>query len=348
MANIFDLVNAKEIGDFWETPASNRIEYLGASLFPAKKQLGLDLSWIKGASSLPVSLKPSNFDSKASVRDRIGVSKIDTEMPFFREAMTIKEKERQEILKLQGGSNAAILQPVLERIYNDAANLVAGAHAIAERMRMSLLSTGTISIASDGVIYEYDYKFPSAHKVELTSTDKWSDPSSTPILDIQGWQDKVEDDTGVRPKRGICTRKTFNYLLTNDSIKLDFDPINGKDRILTESDLRQYLERKLGLTVAIYNKKYAETLGGAGVNFYPDDYFTLIPEGNLGNTWYGTTPEEADLMNGATNADVRVVDTGIAITTIKEPHPVNVQTIVSEIVLPSFETIDSIFIAKVA
>lgn len=74
----------------------------------------------------------------------------------------------------------------------------------------------------------------------------------------------------------------------------------------------------------------------------------MIPEGNLGNTWYGTTPEEADLMSGGTAAEVQIVDTGVAITTIKEPHPVNVETIVSEIVLPSFETIDNIYIAKVA
>jgi hypothetical protein len=53
-------------------------------------------------------------------------------------------------------------------------------------------------------------------------------------------------------------------------------------------------------------------------------------------------------MSGATVAQVNIVETGVAITTIKEPHPVNVQTIVSEITLPSFESIDNIYIVKVA
>ena len=77
-------------------------------------------------------------------------------------------------------------------------------------------------------------------------------------------------------------------------------------------------------------------MNGTPTLFYPDDYFTLIPDGNLGKTWYGTTPEESDLMSGATEAQVQIVNTGVAVTTPSRPHPVNVLTIVSEIVLPKF------------
>ena len=51
-------------------------------------------------------------------------------------------------------------------------------------------------------------------------------------------------------------------------------------------------------------------------------------------------------MSGTANASVSIVNTGVAITTIKEPHPVNVQTVVSEIVLPSFERMDDIYVIK--
>ncbi|MNW70461.1 hypothetical protein D3C74_497870 [compost metagenome] len=53
-------------------------------------------------------------------------------------------------------------------------------------------------------------------------------------------------------------------------------------------------------------------------------------------------------MSGGTDASVQILNTGVAVTTKKETHPVNVETIVSEIVLPSFEQIERIFIAKVA
>lgn len=48
-----------------------------------------------------------------------------------------------------------------------------------------------------------------------------------------------------------------------------------------------------------------------------------------------------------TDANVQLVNTGVAVTTNKIVHLVNIETIVSEIVLTSFEQADKIFIAKV-
>ena len=143
---IFDMVNAKEIATYWTEAYENRVPYLGATLFPARKQLGLNLSWIKGAQGLPVALTPSAPDAKATLRDRIGVKKVETEMPFFREAMRIGEKDRQEINKLLAASNSATLEPILNRIFDDASNLIAGAEVQAERMRMQLFRPGKLRL----------------------------------------------------------------------------------------------------------------------------------------------------------------------------------------------------------
>ncbi|MBS4172116.1 major capsid protein [Bacillus sp. FJAT-49736] len=347
MPTIFELVNAENIATYYQNNPSNSAPYLGATLFPAKKQLGLDLSWIKGSKGLPVALMPSEFDAKATVRDRIGFDKIQTEMPFFRESMRIGEKDRQELNRLLASNLDSMVMPLINNIYDDVANLVNGAQVQPERMIMQLLSTGKISITANRLNYDYDYKMSDEHKETLTGTAAWADTdNSDPIGDILKWQDKVEEDTGVRPTNAILTRKTFSYLLKNKSIRLDMNPLGGQNIIMTDSMLKQYLQTKLGLSVAVYTKKFALQDGSTSL-FYPDDYFTLIPDGTLGNTYYGTTPEESDLMTGNTSADVRIVNTGVAITTVKEPHPVNVETIVSAITLPSFETIDNIFIAKV-
>ncbi|GAA4827984.1 major capsid protein [Paenibacillus vulneris] len=346
MPTIFDLVNAKSIATYYDTNTSNAIPYLGATLFPAKKQLGLDLKWIKGSKGLPVALMPSEFDAKATLRDRIGFKKVETEMPFFREAMRIGEKERQELNRLAASENESYLMPLINNIYDDVTNLVNGALVNPERMIMQLLSTGKISIVANRLNYDYDYKMPANHKVTLTGTDKWSDPTANIVGDIKTWQDTVEDDTGVRPVNAICTRKTWNYILANNGIKLDMNPLGGQNIIMTDALMKQYLQNKLGLSVAVYNKKFALQDGSSNL-FFPDDYFTLIPDGTLGNTYFGTTPEESDLMSGSTAAEVSIVNTGVAITTIKEPHPVNVETVVSAITMPSFERIDNIFIAKV-
>lgn len=346
MPTIYDLIRAPEIAAYYSNNPSNAIPYLGATLFPPAKKVGLDLAWIKGSRGLPVALMPSAFDAKATLRDRIGFGKVETEMPFFREAMRIGEKDRQELQRLAETNNGAYVDTIIRQIYDDVNNLVGGAEVNAERMRMQLLSTGKILITANRQNYDYDYKMKAGHKVTLTGTDKWSDTSADIIGDIREWQDLIEADEGVRPIKAICTRKTWGYIMANSKIKLDMNPLVGQNIIMTDSLMKSYLLNKLGLTIAVYNKKFALQDGSTSL-FYPDDYFTLIPDGTLGKTWFGTTPEEADLMTGKSIAEVSIVNTGVAITTIKEPHPVNVETIVSVIQLPSFESIDSIFIAKV-
>lgn len=77
---------------------------------------------------------------------------------------------------------------------------------------------------------------------------------------------------------------------------------------------------------------------GKARKYFPDGVATLVPNGSLGSTVFGTTPEQSDLMGGqATDAEVSIVENGIAVTTTKTTDPVNVQTKVSMIVLPSFE-----------
>lgn len=341
MPTIFDYVNATNIGSYIENQPNNEPPYLGATLFPARKQMGLDLSWIKGAGGAPVALMPSEFDTKATVRDRIGFTDIKTEMPFFRETMTIKERERQDLVTFLAANNSEAVKTTVRKIYDDVTALVRGADVQPERMIMQLLSAGKISIAANRVNYEYDYGMKDDHKETLIGGALWNATDSTPTEDIQRWQDTVEDNTGTRPTRAVTTRKTYRALL--DRVRAGVDSRLG---FVTDADIARYIQQELGLSIAVYNKKYRAE-DGASKNFFADDVFTLIPEGSLGQTVYGTTPEEIDLMDGNTEADVRIVNTGVAVTTYKEIHPVNSVTVVSEIVLPSFERIDEIFIAKV-
>lgn len=56
--------------------------YSGRMKFGTVKQDSLDLKFIKGKNGLPVSLKASNFDAQAPLRDVGGFSDIQNEMPF--------------------------------------------------------------------------------------------------------------------------------------------------------------------------------------------------------------------------------------------------------------------------
>ena len=71
----------------------------------------------------------------------------------------------------------------------------------------------------------------------------------------------------------------------------------------------------------------------------------MLPDGALGNTWYGTTPEERTLA-GNGEADVSIVNTGVAIAVTTTNDPVHTKTTASEITLPSYERMDETFVIK--
>lgn len=342
---IFDLIKAPELTSYWEEHTQDMPPYLGEELFPNDKKLGLKLDWIKGANGLPVVLKPSAFDVGAVPRPRIGFDKLSTSMPFFKESTYVDEELRQELNMVLETGNQAYIDAVTRRVFADEMHLLEGARARREEMRMMALTTGAIAITANGQAYNYDYGLPEGHKSQVETS--WSDSTSDPIEDMRIAMDKVEDDTGVRPTRGVCTRKTWGYLRKNEKIiKSIFVLSNGQVTALSDSRLSQYLMDELGLELIVYGKRYTNDSGKAA-QFVPDDTVILFPTGTLGTTWFGTTPEESDLMGGKV-ANVSITDTGVAVTTIEKADPVNVETKVTMICLPSFEAADSVYILDVA
>ena len=341
---IYDVVSSKEIGAYWNVLGQYRQPYFGESKFPPIKKLGLDLSWIKGARKAPVSLQLSAFDAKAIPLSRQGFEKMIAEMPFFKNSMNIDEKQRQELNIVLASGNQQMIDIVVNNIYNDKMTLLESARLAMEMMRMQILTTGVVSIASNGQSYSFDYGVPSENKV--APAIKWNDKTADPVADINKWLDAVEQKTGARPTEALINGTTVGYLGKIDAIKnAVYVFANGTVNITNERVL-SFLEAETKCTFYTYNKGYNNPDTGAFTKFVPDGTVTFMPNGNLGNTYFGTTPEESDLMSGA-DADVTIVDTGVAITTHKEVDPVNVQTKASMICLPSCELADQLIIASV-
>lgn len=352
--NIRDAYTSKAIALVNTEVASNRIAYLGAGLFPAKKKMGLDLKWIKTSKGLPVSLAPSNFDAVSTLRSREGFKLTETEMAFFRESMLVKEADEQEIMRVKDSTDPYAAE-VLGRIFDDANTLVDGANVVPERMIMQLLapSDGSpkISIEANGVTYAYNYDPSSTYKTKnfaslTTDTDKWSDTTnSDPMEDIATALDAVEAETGERPSIMIVSRKTMDYLKQNAKIKSAILAQNTTATVfMNDNRVKEVFSNELGIRIIVYSKQYKKE-DGTAAKFYPDGFATLIPDGALGNTWYGTTPEERTLM-GSGEADVSIVNTGVAVAVTTTSDPVHTKTTVSEIVLPSYERMDSTYVIK--
>lgn len=352
--NLREFFTPAAVAANWNEAAANRIPYLGQGLFPAKKKAGLDLSWLKGSKGLPISLMPSAFDAKATFRDRIGFNKLETEMPFFREGFKIKEKDRQELLRV-ADSNDPYAQAMIDRVFDDANELIAGANVVPERMIMQLLfpQDGNVGIAikANGVDYTYNYdtngEWKLTNYIALTGTDLWSSTgTSDPFKVLKNAKDAIRTKTGSELAIAIMNTATFNLLAQSEAVKNRYISTTGLSMgYLTDAEVKAVVKGATGIDIAVYDKMYRDE-DKVAKSFVPDGYVSVVPAGPLGSTWYGTTPEEADLM-GAGGADVAIVNTGVAITRIVDDHPVNINTFASEIVLPSFERMDEVAVLKV-
>lgn len=343
MASIYDIVTAPEIAAYWTENEKYEEPYFGESKFPNRKQIGLDLSWIKGARKAPVSLSLSAFDADVIPLKRGSVSKLATEMPFFKNEYQIDEKTRQELLMLLSANNANV-NTVIGRIFDDASSLMRNGALTREILRMQLLTTGVISLSDNGQVFSYDYKIPTSHKV--TPTAKWSVVATAdPIANIEEWMQLIQNEKGVQPTEILMNGTTLSALAKVDAIKNGVFANSNITSRPTQVQVITFLQEQLGVTIYKYDKGY--DVNGTFKKFVPDGTVVLMPSTTLGNTWFGTTPEEADLASGASRAKVSIVDTGFAISTWAEEDPVTVRTKGSQVCLPSFELADEIVIASV-
>lgn len=353
--NFSEFFTTAAIAAQYNQVASAKIPYLGSALFPAKKKAGLDLSWLRGFKGLPISLAPSAFDAKATFRDRIGVKTIGTEMPFFREGFKIKERDRQELLRVAESKDPYAMD-IISRVFDDANNLIDGANVVPERMIMQLLfasgGAAKIAIKANGVNYEYNYDptgdWKKANYKALSGAALWTAPETAdPFKAFKDAKDAVRGNTGTELTRAIMNTNTFNMMASTKAVKDRYLSSNGLSLgYLTDEEVKSVVKGTSRIQIAVYDKQFKDEASNVS-SFVPDGYVALIPDGTLGSTWYGTTPEEADLM-GKNDSDVTIVNTGVAITREVTTNPVNVNIFASEIVLPSFERMDECYLIKVA
>lgn len=343
MPTIYDLVTSRDIVAYWTEKNQNQLPLLGETLFPTRRKMGTKLEWIKGANNQPVALRPSSYDAKAIRRDRQGLDKANTEMPFFKESKYVDEKLRQDLNNLINSNNEDVVNQILINIYDDEIELINASEIALERMRMEALTTGTITVSGNGQSFTYDYGVPAENKKTVTTS--WATTTTDIIGDINSYVEQMQAN-GVNITRAVCNSSVAKYLRTNDAIKnAIYVFANGSVNVNTTRAIN-YIYDETGVMIYVYDNVYRDFDGITIKKYVPDDTIVFMPDGDLGYTNLGTTPEESDLMNSLT-ADVSIAGEGIAVTTSKIADPVTVDTKVSMVALPSFEQADKIMIVDV-
>lgn len=360
MATFRDLFTPNAIGAYFDTYKRdvNVAPYLGEVLFPGVFQDSLDIKFLTGEEGVPVVLKPTSFDAEVTIRDRVGVSMIQGEMPFFRDSFLIKENDRKLIKRAQSAGDPAAKE-AMNHIFKDTVRLADGADVAAERMRWQLLANAsgapTITINANGVSMTYNYDpsgaYATGNYVALTGTSKWDQyATSDPVKDLDDAR-KAMAAKGVKITKAVMNRNTFNDLMKSTALwsyALATNASAGGVLYKSEALAKAVILENAQIQVIVYDKAFKNEAGSL-TSYIPDDVVSLLPDGTVGETRYTSTPE-ADEYMGKADALINVakVGTGIFITHKAWDVPVKDQIIAGQICMPSFEGMYTTYTIKTA
>ena len=339
MPNIKDIFTDATVLDY----VANR-EYplqTGAALFPETKQNSLEVKYIKGALGAPVSATIHAFDSESEIASREGFKEVTEKIALIKRKIGVNE---ELLIQLNSAKdNSPVYANVINSVYNDIDNMVNAVATRVERMRYEALSTGKITVDENNTKFVIDYGVEASQKETLVT--KWGAGGADPLADIEKWMDAMVA-RGATPTRALTSRRVLGALRRNPILQ---KAILGTERILSLSELNSFLEEQglpvVGTEDRVYRVQKADGTYEAH-RYFADNKFVLLPDGPLGKTVYGPTPEEIRLSSNPA-VDITKVGNILAMVYDETVDPVATYTNAVATALPSFEAADQVFIADV-
>ncbi|ELC8411563.1 major capsid protein E [Clostridium perfringens] len=330
MARIDELFNTKELLNYYRVKKQPAM--LGDTLFPARKIQDIKFDMITGANGLPVSASIHAFDTETELASREVLQKGAAELALIKRKIAIGERE---IIAINNPRMDSEQKALVMGLFKDGDKMVESVQTRIEAMRMELLSSGKINVKENGVSITLDYSVPAGNKKSFN----WSDASTAkPLEDIKTLADAVEDASGTKPTRILTSSKVLNKILACESVKKAIFGVNF-DKIATRKDLNSLLESMELPQVAVYNAKYkVQNANGKYTTkrYFPENILSMFAENALGETIYGLTAEEIELLGSNKMEEAKMVG-NIFVGVEKEGDPVRRYTKAVATALPTLE-----------
>ncbi|WP_338627616.1 major capsid protein [Clostridium baratii] len=340
MARIDDLFNTKELLNYYRKKQQPAM--IGDTLFPPRKIQDIKFDMITGANGLPVAASIHAFDTETEIASREALQKGAADLALIKRKIAIGERE---IIAINNPRMDAELKALVTELYKDGDKMVSSVQTRIEAMRMELLSSGKIAIDENGVAVTLDYKVPNSNRKSFN----WSDSATAkPLEDIQKLAEAVEVTSGTKPTRILTSTKILNKILACESVKKAIWGVNF-DRVITKNDLNILLETMELPKIATYNAKY-KVQGKNGKyttkRYFPENILSMFSENQLGETIYGLTAEEIELI-GSKNMEVAKMVGNIFVGVEKQGDPVKRFTKAVATALPTLENGNELGIATI-
>ena len=291
MARIEDLFSLSEIQSYVQQ--RNYQPTLGEGLFPNVKDDVVDISYILGANSLPVSASVRAVDAETQIASRQAGGEV-----FSHEIFVIARKiplTERYILELARTTDSAVLNSYKRELFNDVDRMVESVRVRIEAMRMEALFNGMLEINENGYVGTVDYQVPAEHQIELTGTDVWGGSTSDWIANIDAWTALLAEK-GVTATR-ILTSSAVLRTLTGSAITRQYMGL-GDAQYVSVPSLNAWLTSQGLPTFAVYDQVYGIEKNDGTVEthrYVPEGKIVLFGSQPVGVTQFGITAEEVEL-----------------------------------------------------
>lgn len=285
------------------------------------------------------------WDAESAIGRRQPLSSISGALPPISLKARLGEYDRLRLMKVTD-------QRLRDALFNDGKKLTRDAAARVELARGQTLVTGTTPIAELGTTV--DWGRSGAHSV--TASTLWTDPAADMLSMLMSWRDTYLATNGVDPGALVGSRRVWNLMLRNQSVRNQVFPGANQPSIVTQASLNAMLEAE-GLP-PFYMYQAQVNVNGTATKPVADNVLLLLPpavDGNaedagpiedtqLGGVFWGKTAESMDPRYGIEEDD----QPGIVAGEYTEEDPIGVWTKVAGIALPVMPNPNLSFAATVA
>jgi hypothetical protein len=273
----------------------------------------------------------TGFNASAPLRTTKDLEKAFASVAKVQHGFRLDE---EQILRFNRPRDDEERDMAVDYVYTETDDLIEGVNDTEEWMRAQVLYTGALAYDDNenDVQISVDFGVPAENKITVTTV--WSDPTSTPLDDIQAAVRQYQSKNNrKKPVVMHMTSATEANLLKNQNIKYQVYGNPTDQRLITRSDLQNVFSA-LGLPPYEINDDVVNLYGAGEVQLLADNKVVLLGDA-LGNTYIGPTVEKN-------------FETGIyVVPEIKETNPPSQAVFVGETVFPALARPQSIVIMSV-
>lgn len=327
MTAFTELFPAREILDYTNGNAGVQ-SFAMEALFPTRKAASNDLVTIVDKQVLPQIAHVHSFDTEAEKATHSQEASTGEVFKYARKEVFDEIK----MIELKEFKNAGLAryEPLADNVLKAGVRLTNSINAALELARVQILTTGKFSQKDpNGNNVTLDYKLDASSKL---SAVKFTDASFDPIE----WLVEQQENATFDMTRGLTSIKALAAFRANPNVVKRVLGLNASVQSVMPADLDNYLISQGLPLLRAYKGSYLDVdkSGKATKNTFMDDKaIALFGDGDLGETVFGVTAEESQLLDN--NAVNQSQVGNIMLSTFSTVDPITNTVLASAVAVPT-------------